>query len=234
MYGYATSSAGAARLTQFSSPQQTANESGQTAQNSAVSHAASSAQATNPILDFIRTAIEDLIKDLQEVFSPQNGGETTIALGILDAIAATGTSTGSSGTIEGMVTGVIGAEASLGSLGAVAAAPAAEVAPALSGFTTAAAAGGAGLGNVTASLARAGTIGSMSVPVSWSAQSTSKIAGLETAGMTSLGGTEEAVGSGYPGFPGMPGATASRGMGVPIPPRYGVKLTVMPRPASVG
>ena len=94
----------------------------------------------------------------------------------------------------------------------------------------------AGLGSITATLSGANTIGPMSVPASWSAPSTTRIATLQPAGMTTLPGTveEAATSSGYPGYPGMPGAGVSRGSGVGVPPRYGVRLTVMPRPPAAG
>jgi hypothetical protein len=73
----------------------------------------------------------------------------------------------------------------------------------------------------------------MSVPASWSAPSSSHVAALQPAGMTTLPGTDETVASGYPGYPGMPAGTGSRALGGG-PPRYGVRLTVMPRPPAAG
>lgn len=93
---------------------------------------------------------------------------------------------------------------------------------------------GGGLGNVTATLSHAGSIGPMSVPASWAAPTSTHISPLEPAGFTTLPGTEEPVASGYPGYPGMPGGGASRSVGAGVPPRYGVRLTVMPRPPAAG
>jgi hypothetical protein len=95
---------------------------------------------------------------------------------------------------------------------------------------------GSGLGGlpnaVTASLARANAIGPMSVPASWSAPSASRVSALQPAGLTTLPGTDELAGSGYPGVPGMPAGTLARASGVL--PRYGTRLTVMTRPPAGG
>jgi PPE-repeat protein len=93
--------------------------------------------------------------------------------------------------------------------------------------------GGAGLPNaVLASVARANSIGPLSVPPSWSAPSIRAVSALSPAGLTTLAGTEEAAGSGMPGVPGMPAPTVARASGVL--PRYGVRLTVMAHPPAAG
>ncbi|MBZ4598195.1 hypothetical protein GBO02_16705, partial [Mycobacterium avium subsp. hominissuis] len=80
----------------------------------------------------------------------------------------------------------------------------------------------------------AGTIGPMSVPATWSAPTSTHVSPLAPAGFTTLPGTEEPMASGYPGYPGMPGGGAARSAGAGVPPRYGVRLTVMPRPPAAG
>jgi hypothetical protein len=116
---------------------------------------------------------------------------------------------------------------------AAAAAPAiAAAAPELAGAASGLG-GAAGLGNVTVSLASAGTIGPVSVPASWSAPVTNHITAFEPLGMTTIPGTEEAVASGYPGYPGMPGGSASRAI-AGSPPRYGFRPTVITRPPAAG
>ncbi len=85
---------------------------------------------------------------------------------------------------------------------------------------------------ITVSLGRANAIGPMSVPAGWSAPSTGRVAALEPAGLTTLPGTDELAGSGYPGVPGMPAGTMARASGVL--PRYGTRLTVMTRPPAGG
>ena len=95
---------------------------------------------------------------------------------------------------------------------------------------------GSGLGGltnaVTVSMGRGNVIGPMSVPAAWSAPSASRVAALQPAGLTTLPGTDELAGSGYPGVPGMPAGTVARASGVL--PRYGSRLTVMTRPPAGG
>jgi PPE-repeat protein len=81
-------------------------------------------------------------------------------------------------------------------------------------------------------MGRANAIGPMSVPAGWSAPSTTRVAALEPAGLTTVSGTDELGGSGYPGVPGMPAGTMARGSS--ILPRYGTRLTVMTRPPARG
>lgn len=231
MSGYDTAAkAATTQLSTFSSPHNGTDQSGLTAQNTAVNNAANGAAASDPVSQ----ALSGLSSTATSIL-PAGSPSILEDLTVLDAIQATGTAINSTYYMEALPAGVIGAENNLGvlpNLGAAAAAAApAEIAPALSGASTG---GAAGLGNVTATLARAGTIGPMSVPVSWSAPSTSTVAALTPAGMTTLPGTEEAAASGSPGYPGMPGGMAARGVGVGAPPRYGVKLTVMPRPPAAG
>jgi PPE-repeat protein len=223
MSGYATSSAAAAKLTPFSSPQQTTNAAGLTAQNAAVTQANASAAASSPVSQAI-AAVSQAVPAQGIDLTPNLGD---INFGVLDAIQAT--ATGISGTyfVEATSAGVLASEKLLGIP-----LPAVAPAPALSGAASSLG-GGAGLGNVTATLARAGTIGPMSVPASWSAPSSSHVAALAPAGLTTLPGTDETVASGYPGYPGMPAGTGSRALGGG-PPRYGVRLTVMPRPPAAG
>jgi hypothetical protein len=142
---------------------------------------------------------------------------------------------------QAFASGVIGAENNLGmlpNLGAAAAVAPAEFAPALTGVTqlngAVSGVGGAGLGNVAATVARANTIGPMSVPATWSAPTARTVSALSGAGLTTLPGTDELAesGSGMPGVPGMPARAVARASGVI--PRYGVRLTVMARPLAGG
>jgi len=226
MYGYTTSSGAATQLPQFSSPNKSTNESGLTAQNGAVTQANASAAASNPVLQAISAVTQSL-----QALAANPSSILPDDFGILDAITAVGVAINSTYSLEELPAGIIGDESNLGLIPALAEAPA-EATPAL---TAAPQLGGAaGLGNITAVLARGGTIGPMSVPASWSAASSSHVAELEPAGLTTLPGTDEALASGSPGYPGMPGGLGSRGTGVGAPPRYGVRLTVMPRPPAAG
>ena len=223
MYGYAASSQTLTQLLpQFSSPAQTSRQAGVTAQQAAVAQANASAAASDPVSQLIDAATQGL-QSLTGSIIPDD-------LTALDVIAAVGTSINSTYYLEAFAAGVIGAENNLGVLpkaGAALAeaAPAAAAAPPPVGAA-------AGLGSVTATLSRAGTIGQMSVPASWAAPSTSRFSALEPAGFTVIPGTEDAVVSGYPGYPGLASATAARGAG--SPPRYGARLTVMARPPAAG
>ena len=224
MTGYATSSEAATQLTPFSSPNPTTTASGLTAESAAVTQANAAATA-DPVTDAITAALQALQSALT------SGGIIPDDLTVLDVIAATGTSINSTYYLEAFAAGVIGAENNLGVLPKLGAATAAEVTP----VAPAAApqlVGGAGLGSITATLTGAGRIGPMSVPATWSAPSTSRITEFTPAGFTTLPGTDEAVASGYPGYPGVPAGTSRSGLGAP--PRYGVRLTVMPRPPAAG
>ena len=219
MSGYATSSAAAAKLTPFTPPAQTTNPAGQAAQGAAVARISATSAAGNAqsILAAIPSSLPGLI------------GDGDFAL--LDGLQGVGLGTSSTFFLDSSTAQDLGAAKLLGiplpNLGPPPI-PAAQLGGAASSLG-----GGAGLGNVTAVLTRAGTIGPMSVPASWSAPSSSHVAALEPAGMTTLPGADETVASGYPGYPGMPGVMGSRGLGGG-PPRYGVRLTVMPRPPAAG
>ena len=225
MSGYAASSAAATQLTPFSSPHQTTNPAGLTAQDAAVTQANASAAASNPLSQAVSAAIQSL----QAAANPSS--IIPVDLDILDAIRVVGTSINGTFKMEATTSGIIGAEDDLGILpepGAETAGvtPTLTAAPQLNGAASGLG-GGTGPGSITATLARAGTVGSMSVPTSWAAPSGSPITALSGNGLPTLPGTDELAGSGMPGIPGMPGGTVSRPTGVV--PRYGVRLTVMSR-----
>jgi PPE-repeat protein len=225
MSGYAASSAAATQLTPFSSPHQTTNPAGLTAQDAAVTQANASAAASNPLSQAVSAAIQSL----QAAANPSS--IIPVDLDILDAIRVVGTSINGTFKMEGTTSGIIGAEDDLGILpepGAETAGvtPTLTAAPQLNGAASGLG-GGTGPGSITATLARAGTVGSMSVPTSWAAPSSSPITALSGNALPTLPGTDELAGSGMPGIPGMPGGTVSRPTGVV--PRYGVRLTVMSR-----
>jgi PPE-repeat protein len=138
--------------------------------------------------------------------------------------------------MEATASGTIGAEHDLGMLPELEAetaevTPTLTAAPQLSGAAS-------GLGNVSATLARAGTIGSMSVPTSWAAPSnspsTAAITEVSEGGLPGIPATGESAGSGsaVPGIPGIPVGTVSRP--TIVVPRYGVRILVMSRPPAAG
>jgi PPE-repeat protein len=225
MSGYAVSSAAATQLPKFSSANKSTNESGVTAQNAAVTGANTSTVTNSPVAQLLTNTPGQ--SNLATTGAAANSGNN--AFRVLDAIQGTGVAFAAPYNTEQFVSGIIGAENNLGILAKPLAAAAPLAAPTLRG-----AAGGlsGGLGNVSATLARAGSIGPMSVPASWAAPVSTHISPLEPAGFTILPGTGETVTSGYPGVPGVPAGAGAKAAGVP--PRYGVRPTVMPRPPAAG
>lgn len=208
MYGYAASSAAASELTPFTSPHQT------TAPANAGS--AQAVAAANPSLQALYTAL-----DPSSLFY--------LDVSVFDEIRVIGTAIGSATKIELTTSGIIGAENNLGILPALTAetAVAAPVPPL--GAAAPALGGGSALGQVTATLSRAGTVGSLSVPTSWAAPSNGPVTALPRGALPAVTGTGEPTGPGL-GIPGAPAMTASRPS--IVVPRYGRRLKVMwPSPA---
>jgi PPE-repeat protein len=241
MYGYASSSAAATTLTPFAPPRQTTNPAGLSAQSAAVAQANSTAATADPMSELIAT-----LTQIAYGLFPGTGQFELFPNGFSAVDAALFGYSGTTGveSVEQFVVNLPMAGQALQAMNAVPAAAVPAAAPVesnLAPFLASAqqsvgapsASGLGGLPNaVTASLARANSIGPMSVPASWSAPSTSHVAALQPAGLTTLPGTDEAAGSGYPGYPGMPAGTVARASGVL--PRYGTRLTVMPRPPAAG
>jgi PPE-repeat protein len=236
MNGYAASSAAASRLSSFLSPQQTTNPDGVAAQNAAATPA-----ATDPFTT-VYSALQGLSAQLSNavasVLSLSPIPVSANPLSLLDSIQLVNASIGGVGTFSGLpasmsshAANLLGMQANMAYLSGLA-----GPAPALGPIGLGGGTPGSGLGGltnaVTASMARANAIGPMSVPASWSAPSASRVAALEPAGLTTIPGTEELAGSGYPGVPGMPAGTLARASGVL--PRYGTRLTVMTRPPAGG
>lgn len=236
MAGYSVSSrAATTQLPRFGTASKSTTDSGVSDQNAAVA-AANTNSSVNKAAAQTFSALNDPSGTVNNYYldaSTTNSGNN--AFRVLDAIQGTGLGFSAPYNMEQFVSGIIGAENNLGILAKPGAA-AANVAPALAAPALRAAASGlgGGLGNVTATLSHAGTIGPMSVPASWAAPTSTHISPLEPAGFTTLPGTEEPIASGYPGYPGMPGGGAARSAGAGAPPRYGVRLTVMPRPPAAG
>ncbi|OBG38104.1 PPE family protein [Mycobacterium sp. E3198] len=235
MNAYAVSSAAASRLTSFVSPQQTTNPDGVSEQTAAANQA-----AADPLSQLYQTLFglsSEISNGLQNLLNlspiPITAGGWN-SLSVLDSIQLVNTAVSGTGTMAGIPASLTGNSANLAYLSGFAG-PSPALGP--MGLGPLQGVGGAtgvgGLTNaVTVSMARANTIGPMSVPASWSAPSTSRISALEPAGLTTLPGTDELAGSGYPGVPGMPAGTMARASGVL--PRYGTRLTVMTRPPAGG
>jgi PPE-repeat protein len=239
MYGYAASSVAATTmLTPFAPPQQTTNPAGLTAQSAAVAQANSSAAATDPMSQLVAF----LVLLAQSLF-PGTGQFEIFPAGFSSVDAAIFAYTSATGveSIEQFIVNIPTAEQALQALDAVPAAAADVAAPVASNLApflpgalqagVAVPSPGLGSGVVLANVAKANTIGPLSVPASWTAPSTGRVAALAPAGLSTFG-TEEAVGSGMPGVPGMPMGALPRGSG--MLPRYGVRLTVMSHPVMGG
>lgn len=233
MSGYSVSSAAATQLPRFAPANNSTDESGVSAQQAAVTTANTNAVANKAATQTFSALDQQTGTTVNNYYyyDASTTSSGTNAFRVLDAIQGTGLGFSAPYNLEQFVSGIIGAENNLGVLAKPLAAAAPLAAPALRGATAGL---GGGLGNVTATLSHAGSIGPMSVPASWAAPTSTHISPLTPAGFTTLPGTEEPMASGYPGYPGMPGGGAARSVGAGVPPRYGVRLTVMPRPPAAG
>jgi PPE-repeat protein len=229
MYGYSSASAAAATLTPFIQPGQTTNPAGAAAQSAAVSQVAAS--IPNPLQGL---ASGPIAQWLQSFWGNQDYGpdaqvwSTLVSTGVFQLPATLNIATfAGQSTVDAdkIATHVAQSLQAAPGFAADNPAPLFGAADTVTGFSS----GGRA---VSAVLTGAKSIGPLSVPASWSAPAVSHISPLSGAGLTTLPGTEEAVGSGMPGVPGMPAGTLARASGVL--PRYGVRLTVMPRPPAAG
>lgn len=142
---------------------------------------------------------------------------------VFDEIRVVGTVIGCTSKLDLTACGVIGAENNLGMLPTVGA-QAAAVAPAPQ-VGASVVRGGAALGQVSATLSRAGRVGSMSVPANWAGAPPAPLRGA----LPSVTAIAEPSGPGV-SVPGAPGMRVSRP--AIVVPRYGRRLRVMwPSPA---
>jgi PPE-repeat protein len=237
MSGYAASSEAATRLRPFSSPDQTTDPAGLTAQDAAVTQAKAGASAT-PAQAAAQS--DRSLSSLYTAIDPSSLFYTD--LDVFDFIRVVGTSINSSFKIEAFDTGIIGAENQLGLVPpklatASEVAPAPELAPEL-GRVVSSVGGGPGLGNITATLSSAGRVGSISVPPSWASNgpAAAPVSALSQNGLVSLTevpGAPAGSGAGVPGIPGLPAGMVSRR--AMVVPRYGARIiAVMARPPFAG
>jgi PPE-repeat protein len=230
MYGYAASSASAAKLEPLSDPAPVDNPGGLGAQAAAVSHAAGTATGTQAGLPSLVSNVPSTMQSLaaplaadppslDDFFS--NSLVENIPNGIFDMASWNG--------FNGIVTGVLYAHTAdaglvghsfapaFGGLGLVPPAPAAASA----GVT------GVGGAPVLAGVGQASSVGKLSVPAGWSAATPAEPAAapLTGSGWTAPveeGGGMTTVPAGMPAF-----ASTTRG-GYGVGPRYGIKPKVMP------
>jgi PPE-repeat protein len=254
MYGYAGSSATAAAVKPFTQPPQTSNPSAQALQSSAVGQATSTSTGS-AAQSQLSQVISTVPSSLQQLTSPLSSATSTAATdpftGLLNFLDGTdgnpiGTFLNSS-LVNGVVSGAYVSPAIL--------TPA--VTSGIADFNSlsagAAAAGGAGftgmvtpqppvsmpsVGGVSADISGARLVGKLSVPPTWTAAAqVANHSGVTYAGggwtnaVGPTGGAAQAVPAGMPGMPGMAGG---RSGGFGHGPRYGMRLTVIPRPPSAG
>jgi PPE-repeat protein len=242
MNGYAASAAAATQLPTFSCPRPTTNDYGLAAQRGAAAantSTANSAPVTSalsgtPTWTGTTSALLESASGLPAAISPIPALPNDFT--DLDVVIFFLVTFQSVQDVEEIPAFFISAANDLGVLPDLGAAVAPEL-PTLAAAPLGPAApswtGAAGLGSVSAAFGHAGTVGSVSVPASWCAPSSS-VTALTHRGMPGLPGAAEvaSTGSGVPGVPGLPGSTASRA--THVVPRYGARLTVMARPPAAG
>ncbi|WP_068175884.1 PPE family protein [Mycobacterium sp. UM_CSW] len=233
MYGYSSASAAAATLTPFIPPNQTTNPAGVASQANAVAQANTvqglGTNLENDWANFVQyieaiPGSSELDDKLFTAFGPDATMWGSLASSGVFALPTNIDIAGMAGdAVKEATTAAAGPAAAAAGLSEAGAVGGSLVVPITTGFTS-------GGGGVSAMLTSAKSIGPMSVPASWSTPAVSHISALSGTGLTTLPGTEEAVGAGMPGVPGMPAATRASG----VIPRYGNRLTVMPRPPAAG
>ncbi len=230
MYGYAISATTATQLPQFSAPPQTTTPDGAAAQNAAVTRAANSVAATSPSSQPDVAASGTGVPLASNPFVPED-------FSALDALLTIPPTVGEMSDVESIPLDIIADAKNLGllpGLTAAAAAPA-EAIPALTAAPHLVSVargvdGGAGLGDLAVTLGRAGSIGSMSVPSSWTT-TPSGVGALSPSSMPTLSETTEPAvsASGLPAVPRM--RPASSGTLVPY---YGVRVKILRRSVAGG
>lgn len=246
MYSYASSSAAASVLKPFTQPAQTTNPAGPAGQAAAVAHVSGTASGNST-----QTTLNQLISAtptaLQSLASPDPSGNPVGQF--LNSNFFNGFASGgyvNPGIITPAITAAMSDINSLRAPGLVQVPPEGGysipafarslVTPAFNGLVSARApAGLPSLGGVSVQTARAGLVGSLSVPQSWTtAAQVANPAGAAFPGggwTTSAPAAPEAIPAGMPGMPGMP---AAGGHGFGHGPRYGFRPTIIPRPPAAG
>lgn len=241
MFGYSTSSASAAALAPMSPAPQPTNPAGSVL--AGASAAGGLQQELAQALTGLQSALQSIAAPLSGSASPStlvntvdlflgtplfanaiNGGVNTAAWFVCTAIP-TAVSLGHTMALAGPVAlasdaaGVEGLAAGLGS-------------GVLAGMTQPAGAVAAGGAPVLAGLGHASTMGGMSVPASWSAAAGSGAAASATGSGWTVASDETAQLHAVPAGMGPAGAGGRSGLGSGAP-RYGAKLTVMPKQVLV-
>jgi PPE-repeat protein len=228
MYGYAGTSAVAARLSPFAEPPQTVNPAWQTAQAVAVAQAAGSSVATDveeampQLLSSVPTALQALASPLAE--DPLL--ELDYILGAISVVTA-------STSITGSLTGIM---ASLSTQAQLVGAGSASVGTALANGVGGGAVSSAQLASASANVGRATPLGQLSVPQSWAANAAPTIGSAALPG-AGLGSTTSSSALGAGVLPNLLGAQplgrparGARSGGI----RTGLGRSVIPRTLCAG
>jgi PPE-repeat protein len=262
MYGYAGNSAAATVVKAFAQPPETANSDAQALQSSAVAHATntSTGSAAQTQLSQLISSVPSALQQLTSpVSSATNAATATLPTGpigellyflsgsygdplgtflnsqLVNGVASAGyvnpaiiTPAVTSGLADINSVGV-GADAAGGGISVPGYASMVTPEPPMSMPS---------LGGVTVDTSGARLVGKLSVPPTWTASAqVANHSGVTYAGggwtnaVGPTGGGAEAVPAGMPGMPGMAGGKSG---GFGHGPRYGMRLTVIPRPPSAG
>ena len=230
MYGYAGSSASAATLQPLTDPAPTTNPGGLAAQTAAVTQATGTSAGLPGLVSGLPGAMQSLSTPLSAATAPAQALDDFFNNALVQSIPNGIFDMGAWNLFNGITTGVLYAhtyDAGLLSHSL----PVAFGGLCIAGWQPAAPASAASFGGapLSAGMGQAALVGKLSVPAGWSAAAPAEpaaVAPLAGSGWTAPaedGGGMTAVSTGMPAF-----ASAGRG-GYGMGPRYGVKLTVMPK-----
>ncbi len=254
MYGYAGHAAAATQIKPFTQPPQTTNPTGAATQAATVSHATASKSLTSTgnALQALTTPAAATTGTTPAATTPTSTSTLSSLCSLFKSPALSAANSTYSNFIHSANFGARGICAVWrglsGGMGATkmagtAAKAAAGAAQAAGGAAKAAVGLGAvgSLGGIAGHVGKAGLIGAMSVPPGWAppapaAVTTGFVSGGTWEPLGGMAGTvHEAAAQGVPGMPGVPAATGGMGRGAAFSaPRYGARVTVMPRPPIGG
>jgi PPE-repeat protein len=225
MYGYDGSSAAAATLTPFTPPQQNTNPAGLAAQNAAVANSGGTQTSTS-----VDTIIQQILADINKALEPDtvNSGISAFATApsiILSALSALSAGSKSAATAaDSTVAALTDVSAGLG-----------RVATTLGSVGTAPVGGAASAG-----LARAASVGALSVPPAWGTLASANGATANALPVSLVSETRDLAALPPPvGMAGAPRAMAA-GTGLWGKPPEGttlrslMRLTMLPRQQYIG
>jgi PPE-repeat protein len=225
MYGYEGSSAAAATLTPFTPPQQNTNPAGLAAQNAAVANSGGTQTSTT-----VDTIIQQILADINKALEPDTVNSGISAFATVPSIILSGLSALSAGSNSAATA----ANATVAALTDVSAGLG-RVATTLGSVGTAPVGGAASAG-----LARAASVGALSVPPAWGTLASANGATANAAPVSLVSETRDLAALPPPvGMAGAPRAMAA-GTGLRGKPPEGttlrslMRLTTLPRQQYIG